>query len=98
MLTLHLLDEIEQAAVVGLIASDEVGSTAQHMMAVLRPTHEGIEFLATVATAHYDGLTPCLAYGVEELVYEYVQQVVSTLCRAVVDALALRCGAGAQFI
>ena len=45
---LHLQDEFEQPAVVGLVASDEVGSAAQHVVAVLHATHECIEFLAAV--------------------------------------------------
>ena len=48
-LSLHLLDEFEQPSVIGLVASDEVCSAAQHMMAVLRPTHKRVELLAAIA-------------------------------------------------
>ena len=91
---LHLQDEFEQPAVVGLVASDEVGSAAQHVVAVLRPSYERVELLTSVATADHYRLTPRLAYGVKKLVYEYMQQVVCTLVRAVVNALTQRCGAG----
>lgn len=96
-LPLHLLDEVEQPSVVGPVAGDEVGGTAQEVMAVLRSAHEGIQLGTAVAAAHDDGLAPRLADGVEELVYEHMQQVIGTLWRAVVDALALRRGAGNQF-
>ena len=41
-LLLHLLYEFEQAAVVGFVASDKVGSTTQHVVAVLHPTDERV--------------------------------------------------------
>ena len=66
---LHLDDELEQAAVVGSVTCDEVGCAAEEVMAMLGTAHEGVELLAAVATAHDDGLTPRLTYGVQELVY-----------------------------
>ena len=96
-LLLHLLDEFEQTAMVGSVTSDDIGCTAEHVVAVLHASDERVEFLAAVARGHYDGLSPRFADGVEELVYEYVQQVVGTLRWAIVDALAQRRGAGAQF-
>ena len=90
---LHLYDELEQAAVVGPVSGDDIGSTAEEMVTVLGSAHEGVELLAAVARGDHDGLAPRLAYGVQELVYEYVQQVVGTLVRAVVDALTQRRGA-----
>ena len=48
-LLLHLLDEFEQTTVVGLAARNEVGSAAQEVMAVLRPTHKCIKLFAAVA-------------------------------------------------
>ena len=87
---LHLHDELEQAAVIGPVAGDEVCCAADEVVAVLGSAHEGVELLASISTADHDGLAPRLAYGVEELVYEYVQQVVGTLRWAVVDALAQR--------
>ena len=48
-LLLHLLDEFEQPSVIGLVASDEVGSAAQHMVAVLCSTYKCIELLSAVA-------------------------------------------------
>ena len=92
-LLLHLLYELEEAAVVGLRAANDIGCAAQDMVAVLGTAHQGVELLAAIATAHHDRFAPRFAYGVEELVYEYVQQVVCTLIRAVVDALAQRRGA-----
>ena len=68
-LLLQLLYELEQAAVIITAACDEVGSTTQHVMAVLRSTHKRVELLAAVATADHYRLSPCLAYGVKELVY-----------------------------
>ena len=48
-LLLHLLYEFEQTTVVGLAARNEVGSAAQEVMAVLRPTHKCIKLFAAVA-------------------------------------------------
>ena len=48
-LLLHLLYEVEQPAVVGLVARYQVGSAAQQVVTVLCPTHERVEFLAAVA-------------------------------------------------
>ena len=67
------------------------------MVTVLHTPDEGVEFLAAVARGHHDGLSPRFADGVKELLHQYVQQVVCTLRWAVVDALALRCGAGGKF-
>jgi hypothetical protein len=97
-LPVHLLDELEQTAMVGSVTSDDIGSTAEHVVAVLHTPDERVELPAAIARGHHDGLSPRFADGVEELVYEYVQQVVCTLRRAVVDALAQRRGAGAQFV
>ena len=71
-LSLHLLDEFEQPSVIGLVASDEVCSAAQEVVTVLCSPHERVEFLAAVATGHHYRLAPCLAYGVEQLLHEYV--------------------------
>jgi hypothetical protein len=46
-LLLHLLDELEQPSVIGLVACDEVGSTAQQVVTVLHATHERVEFLTS---------------------------------------------------
>ena len=96
-LALHLLYEVEQPAVVGLVARYQVGSAAQQVVTVLCPTHERVEFLAAVATGHHYRLAPRLAYGVEELLHEHVQQMVCTLGRTVINALTLRRSAGTQF-
>jgi len=90
---LHLLDELEQAAVVGTVAGDDIGCTAEDMVTILHASDERVEFLAAIPTADHDGLSPRFADGVEELVYEYVQQVVGALVRAIVDALTQRRGA-----
>ena len=94
----HLHDELEQAAVVGPITGNEVCCTAQEVVAVCGATDEGVELGTSVAATHHDGLAPRLAYGVEQLLHEYVQQVVGTLGRAIVDALAQRRGAGGEFL
>ena len=60
---------------------------------MLCTAHEGVQLLAAVARGDHDGFAPRLADGVEELVYEYVQQIIGALGGAVVDALALRRGA-----
>ena len=94
---LHLLNEFEQTAVIGLVACDDIGSTAEHVVAVLHTPDERVELLTAVARGHHDGLAPRFADGVKELFYEYVQQVVCTLRWAIVDALAQRGSAGGQF-
>ena len=66
---LHLHDELEQAAVVGSVASDDIGSAAEEVMAMCGSAHEGVELLAAVPRGDHDGLAPRLAYGVQELVY-----------------------------
>ena len=97
-LLLHLLNELEQATVISLVASDDVCSAAEHVMTVLHAPDERVEFLTAVATANHNGLAPRFADGVKELVYEYVQQVVCTLRWTIVDALAQRCGAGGKLL
>ena len=94
---LHLLYELEQATMVSPVACDDVCRAAEQVVAVLHAAHERIQLLASVSTADYDRCSPRLAYGVEELFYEYVQQVVYTLRWAIVDALALCRGAGGEF-
>ena len=68
-LLLHLLYEFEQTAMVGSVTSDDIGSTAEHVVAVLHTPDERVEFLTAVARGHNDGLSPRFADGVEELVY-----------------------------
>ena len=94
---LHLYDEIEEPAMLLHTATDEVGSTSDEVMAMGGAAHQVVEFLATIATTDKDGAAPRFAYRIEQLLYQYMQQMVSTLRWAIVDALALRCGAGAQF-
>ena len=96
-LGVHLPYEVEESVVVDRRAADDVGGTAQEVVAVGDAAHEFVEARAAVARGHLDGCAPRLAYGVEELSDEYVQQVEGTLGRAVVDALAQRRGAGGQF-
>ena len=72
-LPLHLLYHAEQSAVVIPVPGYQVGSTAEEVVAVLGTSDERVELLAAVARGHYDGLSPRLADGVEELVYEYVE-------------------------
>ena len=72
-LLLHLLYELEQAAVIGLVSCYQVSSTAEHVVAVLHAPDERVEFLAAIPAAHHDRFAPSFADGVEELVYEYVQ-------------------------
>ena len=64
-LLLHLLDETEQPLVVGPIASNDIGCTAEHMVAVLSTAHELIKLPAAVAGAHHDGLAPGLTDRVQ---------------------------------
>ena len=97
-LLVHLLYEFEETSMVGLVAScNDIGRAAEDVVAVLRAAHEFVELLAAVAAGDDDGSAPRFTYGVEELFYKYVQQVVCTLRWAVVDALAQRRGAGGQF-
>ena len=97
-LLLHLLYHLEQLAMVCFVARNDVGRTTEEVVAILHAANERIEFLAAVATTDHDRLPPCFAYGVEELVYEYVQQVVCTLRRAIVNALTQCCGTGGEFV
>jgi hypothetical protein len=92
-LLLHLLDELEQTAMVGSVACDDIGCATEHVVTVFHTPDERVEFLAAVARGYHDGLSPRFADGVKELFYEYVQQVVCTLRWAIVDALAQRCSA-----
>ena len=96
-LLLHLPYEVEQATVVRLVACDDVSSAAQEVVAVLCSTYKCIKLLAAIARGDHDGLTPRLAYRIEQLVYQYMQQMVCTLARAIVNALAQRRGAGGEF-
>ena len=82
---------------VGLVARNDIGSAAKDMVTILHTPDERVELLAAVARGYHDGLTPRFADGVEELLYQYVQQVVCTLRWAIVDALAQRGSAGGQF-
>ena len=68
-LLLHLHDEAEQTAVVGPVTSNNIGRTAEDVVAILGTTHQGVELLAAVATTDHNRLAPRFAYGVEELVY-----------------------------
>ena len=54
-------------------ASYDVSSAAQHMVAVLCSTYKCIELLAAIARGDHYRLAPRFAYGVEELVCEYVE-------------------------
>jgi hypothetical protein len=78
-------------------ATDEVGSTSDEVMAMGGAAHQAVEFFAAIATTDEYGAPPRFAYGIEQLLYQHMQQVISALRWAIVDALALRCGAGAQF-
>ena len=60
----HLLDEFEQTTMVDLVARDEVGSTAEHVVTILHASNERVELLAAVATRHYYRFTPRFAYWV----------------------------------
>ena len=68
-LPVHLLYELEQAAVIGSVTSDDIGCAAEEVVTVLHAPDERVEFLAAVATADHYRFTPCLAYGVKELIY-----------------------------
>ena len=82
---------------VGPVTGNDIGCAAEEVMTMRGATDEGVELLAAVARGDHNGLAPCLAYGVQELVYEDVEQVVGTLVRAVVDALAQRRGTSGEF-
>ena len=63
-LQLHLLDEFEQAAVIGLVPRNNISSTAKHVVTILHTPYERVELLATVATTDHNRLAPRFAYGV----------------------------------
>ena len=96
-LLLHLHDEAEQLAMVGTVACDDIRSTAKEVMTVLRASNKRVEFLTAITAADHYWFSPHFAYGVKELVDEYMQQVVCTLRWAIIDALAQRRGAGGEF-
>ena len=57
---LHLLYELEEPAVIGPIAGNEICSTSDEVMTMLGTANELVELLAAVARAHHDGLAPRL--------------------------------------
>lgn len=63
-LLLHLLDELEQAAVVGTVAGDDIGRTAEDMVTILHASDERVEFLAAIARGYHNGFPPRFADGV----------------------------------
>ena len=63
-LLLHLHDEAEQTAVVGPVTSNNIGRTAEDVVAILGTAHQGVELLATLPAADNDRLAPRLAYRV----------------------------------
>ena len=71
-LLLHLLYEVEQAAVIGPIPCYQVSRAAQEVVTVLCSPHERVEFLAAVATGHHYRLAPRLTDGVKKLLHEHV--------------------------
>lgn len=94
----HLDDEAKQLAVVGPVACNNIGRTSEDVVAILGATHQLVELLAAIPAADHDGLASRFAYRVKDLLYQYVQQVVCTLTRAIVDALAQRRDAGGEFL
>ena len=54
---LHLLDELEQAAVVRSIPSNDISSTAKDMVTILHTPDERVELLAAVARKTLSPLT-----------------------------------------
>ncbi len=63
-LLLHLLYHLEQAAVVGAVATDDVRCAAEDMVAILGTAHKRVELLAAIPAAHNKELNlthnPCL--------------------------------------
>lgn len=45
----HVDNHIEQAAVVGTVATDDVGGTAESVVTVLDTSHEFVELFATIS-------------------------------------------------
>ena len=97
-LLMHLLYYFEQLAMIGSVPRNDIGGTAEEMVAILGASHQGVELFAAITAAHHDRLAPRFAYRVKDLLYQYVQQVVCTLTRAIVDALAQRRDAGGEFL
>ena len=54
---------------IGSVPRNDIGGTAEEMVAILGTAHQGVELFAAIAAAHHDRLAPRFAYGVEELVY-----------------------------
>ena len=63
-LLLHLLYELEQATMVGLVASNNICRATKDMVTVLHTADERIELLASVSAADNYRLSPRFAYGV----------------------------------
>ena len=68
-LLMHLLYYFEQLAMIGSVTRNDIGGTAEEMVAILGASHQGVELFAAIAAAHHDRLAPRFAYRVEELVY-----------------------------
>lgn len=93
---LHLLYEQVQPAVVSSVTGNDVCCTAEEVMAMPDSAYQRIELLASIATSDQDRCSPCPSYRVKKFFNKYVKQMVCTLGRAIVDALALCCSAGGQ--
>ena len=63
-LPVHLLYEFEQSAMVGSVTCDDIGCTAEHVVAILHTPDERVELLAAVARGYHDGFSPRFADGV----------------------------------
>ena len=63
-LLLHLLYELEQATMVGLVASNNICRATKDMVTVLHTADERIELLASVSAADNYRLSPRFAYWV----------------------------------
>ena len=63
-LLLHLLYHLEQTAMVGLRATDDVRRAAEDMVAILGTAYKRVELLAAIPAAHHDRLAPRLTYRV----------------------------------
>ena len=68
-LLMHLLYYFEQLAMIGSVTRNDIGGTAEEMVAILGASHQGVELFAAIAAAYHDRLAPRFAYRVEELVY-----------------------------
>ena len=86
-------EQVVEPAIVGRVASGDVGSLSFHVLAGRRASHFFVEARAAIAAIHMYRLSPRFAQRVEDVVNELLKAFDGFGWRSVVDA-AQRCGGG----